>query len=237
MKPVSGKTNAFVKNIWDLKDRIKNILVPKTHSLISLDVVSMFDSIPLDLALDCVEEKLNLNHNITKLSKNEIIIATRTVFNNMVFSFNNKFYKKTSGCPMGSTLSPIVSNLVLEDVKKRALSSLDFVPLLYKRYVDDIFVIIPTGKILDLVNAFNSIDHSIQFTYKTERNNALNYLDLNIIKTSDNKLITNWYKRPSWSGRYLNYDSHHPFGQKICLIKRLVDRCIKLSDIQFGKEN
>ena len=131
-------TNAFTRNSWDLKDSIKNIIVQKTHSLISLDVVSMFDSIPLDLALDCVEEKLHFNHNLTKVSKNEIIIATRTVFNNMVFSFNNKFYKQTSGCPMGSPLSPIVSNLVLEDVEKRALSSLDFVPLLYKRYVDDI---------------------------------------------------------------------------------------------------
>ena len=138
---------------------------------------------------------------------------------------------------MGSPLSPIVSNLVLEDVEKRALSSLDFVPLIYKRYVDDILVIIPSDKILDLVNAFNSIGHSIQFTYKTERNNALNYLDLNIIKTTDDKLITNWYKKPSWSGRYLNYDSHHLFGQKIGLIKGLVDRCIKLSDIQFRKEN
>ena len=83
MKPVSGKTNAFVNNI----------IVPKTHSLISLDVVCMFDSIALDIALDCVEKKLNLNHNLTKVSKKEIIIATRTVFNNMVFSFNNKFYK------------------------------------------------------------------------------------------------------------------------------------------------
>ena len=65
----------------------------------------------------------------------------------------------------------------------------------------------------------------------------MNYLDLNIIKTSDNKLLTNWYKKPSWSGRYLNYDSHHPFSPKIGLIKGFVDRCIKLSDIQFRKEN
>ena len=159
LKLVSGKTNAFVKNSWDLKDSLKNIIVPKTHSLISLDVVYMFNSIPLDLGLHCVEEKLNLNPNLTKVSKNEIIIATRTGFNNMVFSYNNKFYKQRSGCPMGSSLSPSVSNVVLEDVKKRALSALDFVPLFYKRYVDDIFFIIPTDGILDLVNAFNSIDH------------------------------------------------------------------------------
>ena len=84
-------------------------------------MVSLFDNIPLDLALDCIEEKLNLHKNLTRISKNEILIAVRTVFNNTVFSFNNKFYKQASGCPMGSPLSPLVSNLVMEDVEKQAL--------------------------------------------------------------------------------------------------------------------
>ena len=52
---------------------------------------------------------------------------------------------------------------------------------------------------------------------------------------SHNKLISNWYKKPSWSGRYLNYDSHHPFSQRIRLIKG-IDRCIKLSDLLNAKE-
>ena len=106
--------------------------------MLSLDVVSIFDNIHLDLALDCIEEKLNLYKNLTRISKNEILIAVRTVFNNTVFSFNNKFNKQTSGCPMGSPLSPLVSNLVMEDIEKRALLKLSFKPILYKRYVDDI---------------------------------------------------------------------------------------------------
>ena len=73
---------------------IENIAIPSTHSLISLDVVFLFDNIPLDLALDCIEEKLNLQENLTKISNNEILIAVRTVFNNTVFSFNNKFINR-----------------------------------------------------------------------------------------------------------------------------------------------
>ena len=63
LKPISGNTESFIKNSWKLKDKIKNITIPSTHSVISLDVVSLYDNIPLDLALDCIEEKLNLQKN------------------------------------------------------------------------------------------------------------------------------------------------------------------------------
>lgn len=237
LKPVSINNSFFVKNSWELKDTLKNIIIPKYYSIVSLDVVSMFDSIPINLALDCIEEKINQNHNLTKITKNELIIATRTVFNGIVFSFNKKFYKQVSGCPMGSPLSPVISDLVLQDVENRALKILDFKPILYKRYVDDILTIIPTNKIDVFVKVFNSIEDSIQFTHECEKNNVINYLDLQIIKTSDGSLHVNWYKKPSWSGRYLNFNSHNSFGHKIGLIKGLVDRCIKLSDIEFRKEN
>ena len=65
---------------------------------------------------------------------------------------------------MGSSLSPLVSDLIMEDVEKRTLSTLSFKPILYKRYVDDIFTIFPTDKITELLNVFNSIEQSIQFT-------------------------------------------------------------------------
>ena len=57
---------------------------------------------------------------------------------------------------MGSPLSPLVSNLVMEDVEKRSLLKLSFKPILYKRYVDDILRIVPTDKIAVFFDAVPS---------------------------------------------------------------------------------
>lgn len=50
----------------------------------------------------------------------------------------------------------------------------------------------------------------LQCTCEMENNNWLNFLDITIIREND-KLITNWYKTPTFSGRYINYYSSHPY--------------------------
>lgn len=48
-----------------------------------------------------------------------------------------------------------------------------------------------------------------------------------MIKTSEGCLITNCYKKkPTWFGRYLNYDSYDFFRQEIVKIEVLLDGCI-----------
>lgn len=114
---VHKQTNAFAEHSWDLKDKLKNVKVPNTHYVVSFGVVSMIDGISIDLAMDCIEETLNLNKNLTKIIKNEI--ATITVLDNTVSFFNNKFYKQSSGCS-------VASNLLMEYIQNRALNNLSF---------------------------------------------------------------------------------------------------------------
>jgi len=66
----------------------------------------------------------------------------------------------------------------------------------------------------------------------------LNFLDLTIIKR-DGQLIFNWYHKPTFSGRFLNFHSpyKHPFIRKKGTMISLIDRIILLSHPEFHKNN
>ena len=61
-------------------------------------------------------------------------------------------------------------------------------------------------------------------------------MDVLIIRDGK-KIKTNWYQKPTCSGRLLNFYSHHPMNHKINVINHLVDIGITLSHITFHKEN
>jgi len=64
---------------------------------------------------------------------------------------------------------------------------------------------------------------------------TLSFLDLTIIK-KNNALTFDWYRK-SFSGRFLNFHSHHPFSHKRGTIYSLIDRVIQLSHPVFHKNN
>jgi len=66
--------------------------------------------------------------------------------------------------------------------------------------------------------------------------NELNFLDLTIIK-KDGGMIFNWFRKPTFSGRFLNFYSQHPFSHKRGIIYSLVDKVILYSHPTFHKEN
>ena len=46
-----------------------------------------------------------------------------------------------------------------------------------------------------------------------------------------------WYRKPTFSGRFLNFNSNHPISQKKGTIFSLVDRAFLLSDFMFHTKN
>ena len=53
---------------------------------------------------------------------------------------------------MGNPLSPILSDIVMEDLEIECIKKLNVKPLFYYRYVDDILLCVPS----------NSIDHTLK---------------------------------------------------------------------------
>lgn len=54
---------------------------------------------------------------------------------------------------------------------------------------------------------------------------------------TDNKFIFNWYRKPTFSGRFLNFASQHPLTHKKGVLMGLVDRVLLLSHPQFYQDN
>lgn len=226
---------SFVYNSYHLSKMISEVTYDDSFQLISLDVISLFTNIPLDLATRGLERRWHFIENNTSLPKKEFFIALRIIFNSTFFLFNDKFYKQTFGAPMGSPLSPILADVVMQDLEQSSINSLSFQPPLYVRYVDDIALMAPSDQFHSVLQCFNSYHSRLQFTMEIG-GNTLNFLDITIIK-NNNILIHDWYHKPTFSGRYLNYFSNHPINQKKCTVMSLVDGAFFLSHPTFHTKN
>lgn len=95
---------------------------------------------------------------------------------------------------------------------------------------------IPRDKIDNTLSTFNNYHDRLKFTHEVEDNNKINFLNTTVLR-KDGTLITNWYRKPTFSGRYINYFSNHPYKYKINTVINLVDHAILLSNDQFHGEN
>lgn len=62
---------------------------------ISLDVVSLFTNVPLDLVVDDIKERWNMIFSNTKTPLDNLILALKLVLNFTYFTLNGTIYKQT----------------------------------------------------------------------------------------------------------------------------------------------
>ena len=124
----------------------------------------------------------------------------------------------------------------MEEAETKIINELTYYIKFYYRYIDDTLICIPKNKVNDILDKFNKIHQKLVFTMKKSINDSIYFLDLNI-KVENNKIITNWYRKSIWSGRYLNFYSNHRLSNKIVIIYSLTDRAIHLSHEKYHSEN
>jgi len=228
--------NKQVKNSFDLYKTLSGTKICNTHMLISLDVVSLFTNIPQDLAVNSILNRWALITSKTNIPKDEFMGAIKLILSSTYFVFNNKIYRQTFGTPMGSPLSPIIANLVLQDLEERALEKINCNIPFYYRYVDDIVLAAPIDHIIKIIDTFNGFHERLQFTVEYETNKSLNFMDLRL-EVENGEITIDWFHKETFSGRFLSFYSNHPRCHKIGTIYNLVDRAILLSHPKHHQKN
>ena len=216
------------KNSESFCEFLKNVKVPQGHVMVSFDVVSLFTRVPKDLAVETAINRLKADPSFcdrTALSIDDIARLLHFCLDATEFCFDEKFFKQIFGCAMGSPVSPIVSNLVMEDVEERILSNPAFHVKCWKRYVDDTFVILPDSEVSSFFDFINGVEPSINFTIeKEDAQQQLSFLDALVRRLPAGDLAFRVHRKPTHTNKYLDFSSHHPISHRRSVVRSLLNR-------------
>ena len=100
--------------------------------------------------------------------------------------------------------------------------------IVYKRYIDYIFVIFNSYlQLLKFVGYMNHQHPNIKFTFEVEKNNNFPFLDIKICR-ENNQLTTSVFRKPTFCGVFINFDSFLHVSYKHSLVNTLIFRCFKM---------
>ena len=155
--------------------------------LVSLDVESLYPSIPQEPGIEMVLQRVCPTTPPTSKSnnfKNMLREFLKIVLGDNHFTFNNNYYDQIKGVAMGTRCAPQFSNLFLASLEEKALASWGGTkPKLWARFLDDILMLW-RGNMEELHlfhNHLNEQMSSIHFTMESSYQRAV-FLDLEISK-------------------------------------------------------
>ena len=213
LNPLCPKIRSYVKDsthFLQIMEETNNI--PPNSYLVTLDVNSLYTNIPVDQGLSAVKKTLTSNRpdSRCKPTNQSILNLLKLVLTKNNFNFNGKHFLQIKGVSMGSKVSPSLAILYMGDFETLHVYTYHQQPLIYVRYIDDIFMIWPHS--LEDLNSFithlNSQTESIKFSSEISQT-KISFLDIQIT-LQEGQITTDLFCKPTDSHDYLPYDSAHP---------------------------
>ena len=160
--------------------------------------------------------------------------------NDSVFLFDGQLYCQIEGMAMGSPLGPSFANafLAFHEVHWLRDCPTHFRPLVYKRYVDDCFVLFKEKEHANLFKDYLNAKHpNITFSSVFEAENSLPFLDVDVSRGSGT-FSTSVYRKPTNTLLSTNYFSNVQNSFKFSGIRSRLSRAFNIcsSWIAFHKE-
>ena len=151
----------------------------------SFDVKSLFTSIPLELAIDSVKEALANYNDDLPIPKDEVIDLLILCLESTFFQYDENFFQQLHGTAMGSPVSVVVAEIVMQRLEERALATYHNPPAFWYRYVDDTLTSLKKDEKTAFLDHFNQQNPSIQFTIEPEKNGKIAFLDCLITRSGN----------------------------------------------------
>ena len=242
LQPCVKNIRSYIKDTTDFLLMLQHLgNLPNDCLLVTLDVASLYTNIPNKEGIEAALYSLNNARCPTERPSNDFLIQLlEKVLKCNNFDFDGKHYLQIGGTAMGTKVAPAYANTFMGWFEGTHVYTNRIQPLLWKRFIDDIFVIWPHGyeKLQLFIHHLNTCMTSIKLEAETSRD-EVHFLDVTIKLQPDGTISTTLYTKPTDSHNYVNYRSCHlksckngiPYGQFLRL------RRICSSDKDFIKES
>ena len=210
MQPLAKQVNSYIKDTNHFLQKLNGLdSLPEDAILCTVDVVGLYPSITHDEGLESIREALN-SRSDQSVSTETLLELMKLVLKNNFFEFNSEFFQQVRGTAIGTKCAPSYAILFLAALERKLLDHHVEKPLLWWRYIDDIFLIWTHGeeKFLEFINFLNSAHHSIKFTAEYSKE-SVNFLEVKVIRKED-RIITDLYTKPTDTHQLLHHSSCHP---------------------------
>ena len=130
---------------------------------ISYDVVSLFTNVPVNDTIEYILDEIYVEKRLKPICSRLIMKRLlKKLSSDCLFTINEKLVKQIDGCSMGSPLSVDLSGIFMTKLEKEVVYPTN--PILFRRYVDDIFNRKKKNEDDTLLPKLNAYHPKIQFT-------------------------------------------------------------------------
>ena len=230
---------SYVRDTSDFLNKISKVnLAEGIHGknllLFCMDVRKLYPSVPRKEGIEACRKALD--------SRTDPKIPTANVIEmiELVLDINNfrvgpsDHYVQVEGTAIGSKLGRNYACTYLGQWEGDLFALSEQKPLVYFRYIDDIFGVWAHG--LEALKIFSDTANSIHPKIKLDlrfSNTSVDFLDVTV-HLEDSKLTTDVFTKPSDTKAYLHYDSDHTRHTKQAVPSGLATRAKRICSDQVG---
>ena len=234
------KSFSFIKDSFQFVRRITEMTESKRQTMISFDVDNLYTNVPVNEAIEITLDMLFKRPSPPPIlfNREQLRRLLEIAVCNTPFRFLDRTFLQCDGVAMGSPLGPILADVFMSNLEKRLNRFTTNKPIIWIRYVDDIFCIFKEHQNIDeFFRRINKWHKNIKLTKESETGGTLAFLDVLVIRDDvKDKYITTLYRKPTNTNLYLLYESNQCRRYKIGLIRTLAIRILLICSTTEHKE-
>eukprot|EP00061_Rhincodon_typus_P006516 g27228.t1 len=161
--------------------------IDEDETMVSFDVTTLFTLLDLPLARETLATILKEQDPSDTISTDNMLKLLDLCLMTH-FTFNGQIYEQINGTPIGSPISGLIAEAVMQRFESIALPQIQ--PKLWIGYVDDTFVIIKWTKLEETQQLINNTPTGIKFTREVEKNKLPPFLDVMVKCRANGDFLT-----------------------------------------------